>query len=64
MLLGHARTSYELQMLLNHNATADEEAEGWEPGEKQALHRLKLAIKYKQKKVWRIYKSNLLGIDS
>lgn len=25
--------------------------EGWEPGEKQSLERLKLAIKYKQKRV-------------
>ncbi|CAL8109852.1 unnamed protein product [Orchesella dallaii] len=50
-LLGHARTSVELQTLLNHQATKTRVAdEGWEPGEKQGLERLKLAIKYKQKK--------------
>lgn len=51
-LLGHARTSVELQTLLNHQATKHRAAdEGWEPGEKQSLERLKLAIKYKQKRV-------------
>lgn len=50
--MGHARTSVELQTLLNHQATRNRAAdEGWEPGEKQSLERLKLAIKYKQKKV-------------
>ncbi|CAG7720431.1 unnamed protein product [Allacma fusca] len=48
-LLGHARTSVELQTLLNHRSSRGGD-EGWEPGEKQGLERLKLAIKYKQKK--------------
>lgn len=33
--------------MLNFNATG----ENWEPGERQTLERLKLAIKYKQKQV-------------
>ncbi|XP_058806873.1 transient receptor potential protein isoform X3 [Phymastichus coffea] len=44
-LLDHARTSYELEIMLNFNPTG----EAWEPGERQTLERLKLAIKYKQK---------------
>ncbi|KAF7993327.1 hypothetical protein HCN44_006387 [Aphidius gifuensis] len=44
-LLDHARTSHELEVLLNFNPTG----ENWEPGERQTLDRLKLAIKYKQK---------------
>ncbi|KAG7202406.1 hypothetical protein KM043_018722 [Ampulex compressa] len=44
-LLDHARTSYELEIMLNYNPTG----ENWEPGERQTLERLKLAIKYKQK---------------
>ncbi|XP_066598089.1 transient receptor potential protein [Prorops nasuta] len=44
-LLDHARTSYELEIMLNYNPTG----ENWEPGERQTLDRLKLAIKYKQK---------------
>lgn len=57
-LLGHARTSAELQTLLNHDATTLRTAdEGWEPGEKQSLERLKLAIKYKQKKVFPTFKT-------
>jgi transient receptor potential cation channel subfamily C protein 4 len=50
MLLGHARTSLELQTLLNYHS-GKEGDEGWEPGERQNLERLKMAIKYKQKKV-------------
>lgn len=46
-LLDHARTSYELEIMLNYNPTGD----NWEPGERQTLERLKLAIKYKQKQV-------------
>lgn len=52
-LLDHARTSNELEIMLNFNPTG----ENWEPGEKQNLERLKLAIKYKQKQVccgWRM----------
>ncbi|XP_029663485.1 transient receptor potential protein isoform X2 [Formica exsecta] len=44
-LLDHARTSYELEIMLNYNPTG----ENWDPGERQTLDRLKLAIKYKQK---------------
>ncbi|XP_063989103.1 transient receptor potential protein [Diachasmimorpha longicaudata] len=44
-LLDHARTSHELELMLNYNPTG----ENWEPGERQTLDRLKLAIKYKQK---------------
>lgn len=47
-LLDHARTSYELEVMLNYNP---ETADNWEPGERQTLDRLKLAIKYKQKQV-------------
>lgn len=46
-LLDHARTSNELEIMLNF--TADEDEAPWEPGERQTLDRLKLAIKYKQK---------------
>lgn len=46
-LLDHARTSNELEIMLNFNPCG----ENWEPGERQTLERLKLAIKYKQKKV-------------
>jgi transient receptor potential cation channel subfamily C len=46
-LLDHIRTSLELEVILNHNP----DGEHWEPGERQTLERLKLAIKYKQKKV-------------
>ncbi|XP_026669371.1 transient receptor potential protein isoform X2 [Ceratina calcarata] len=44
-LLDHARTSLELEIMLNYNPIGD----NWEPGERQTLERLKLAIKYKQK---------------
>lgn len=46
-LLDHARTSLELEIMLNYNPYG----ENWEPGERQTLDRLKLAIKYKQKQV-------------
>lgn len=46
-LLDHARTSYELEIMLNYNPAGD----NWDPGERQTLDRLKLAIKYKQKQV-------------
>ena len=46
-LLDHARTSGELEVMLNYNPNGDI----WEPGERHTLERLKLAIKYKQKKV-------------
>jgi len=47
-LLDHARTSLELETMLNFNMEGDI----WEPGDRQTLARLKLAIKYKQKKVY------------
>lgn len=46
-LLDHARTSSELEIMLNH--TTDEDEVPWESGERQTLNRLKLAIKYQQK---------------
>lgn len=46
-LLDHVRTSLELEIMLNYNPYG----ENWEPGERQTLDRLKLAIKYKQKQV-------------
>lgn len=45
-LLDHVRTSHELEVMLNYSL----EGEMWEPGERQTLERLKLAIKYKQKR--------------
>ena len=44
-LVDHARTSYELEVLLNHNPDGDP----WEPGQVQSLSRLHLAIKGNQK---------------
>uniref|UniRef100_A0A1B0DDJ0 Transient receptor ion channel domain-containing protein n=1 Tax=Phlebotomus papatasi TaxID=29031 RepID=A0A1B0DDJ0_PHLPP len=48
-LLDHTRTSHELEIMLNFNGALGNE--NWEPGERQTLERLKLAIKYKQKQV-------------
>ncbi|CAG0922613.1 unnamed protein product [Notodromas monacha] len=45
-LLDHTRSSFELEVLLNHNPTGV----AVESGERMHLHRLKLAIKYRQKK--------------
>ncbi|XP_026318010.1 transient receptor potential protein-like [Hyposmocoma kahamanoa] len=45
-LLDHTRTSKELEIMLNYNPL---ELDIWEPGERQTLGRLKLAIQYKQK---------------
>ncbi|XP_063831875.1 transient receptor potential protein isoform X1 [Ostrinia nubilalis] len=45
-LLDHTRTSNELEIMLNYNPW---DTDSWEPGERQTLGRLKLAIKYKQK---------------
>nr|QDQ16917.1 transient receptor potential [Danaus plexippus] len=45
-LLDHTRTSQELEIMLNYNPW---ELDCWEPGERQTLGRLKLAINYKQK---------------
>ena len=44
-LLDHARSSYELEVMLNYAA----EMTVWSPGHHQTLDRLKLAIKCKQK---------------
>lgn len=46
-LLDHARTSYELETMLNYNQLPG--ADVWEPGDHQTLDRLKLAIDNKQK---------------
>ena len=46
-LLDHTRSSYELEVLLNHDPTGP----AYSHGEKMTLNRLKLAIKYRQKKV-------------
>lgn len=46
-LLDYARTSPELEVVLNFSPTEDH----WNPGEKHSLERLKLAVKYKQKMV-------------
>lgn len=48
-LLDHARTSTELEVMLNYNHEPGNEV--WFPGDRQTLERLKLAIKYKQKDV-------------
>ena len=44
-LLDHARTSYELEIMLNYSMAG----EIWDPGETQTLERLKLALKCKRK---------------
>lgn len=48
-LLDHSRTSHELEVMLNYNPLPGSDT--WEPGDRQSLDRLKLAIKYKQKAV-------------
>lgn len=48
-LLDHARTSMELEVMLNFNHEPSHEI--WFPGQRQTLERLKLAIRYKQKTV-------------
>lgn len=47
MLLDHARTSQELEIMLNYNSVPGSDV--WAPGDHQSLDRLKLAINYKQK---------------
>lgn len=47
-LLDHVRSSYELETLLNYSHDSEDV---WEPGERQTLDRLELAIKYTQKDV-------------
>ena len=46
-LLDHTRSSSELEILLNHDSTGPV----YQHGERMHLNRLKLAIKYRQKKV-------------
>ncbi|XP_030371662.1 transient receptor potential protein [Scaptodrosophila lebanonensis] len=46
-LLDHARTSMELEVMLNFNHEPSHDI--WFPGQRQTLERLKLAIRYKQK---------------
>lgn len=46
-LLDHTRSSYELEIMLNH----DPKGPAFEHGDRMSLNRLKLAIKYRQKKV-------------
>jgi len=48
-LLDHARTSMELEVMLNFNHEPSHEI--WCLGQRQTLDRLKLAIRYKQKTV-------------
>lgn len=55
--MDHARTSYELDVMLNYDP--DENFEVWEPGKRCSLERLKLAIKYKQKNVSHVFASEL-----
>uniref|UniRef100_A0A146KZM0 Transient receptor potential protein n=6 Tax=Lygus hesperus TaxID=30085 RepID=A0A146KZM0_LYGHE len=47
-LLDHARTSTELEIMLNYDPEAGP-MDVWQPGDRQTLERLKLALKYKQK---------------
>lgn len=46
-MLDHTRSSYELEVMLNH----DPKGPAFEHGDRMSLNRLKLAIKYRQKKV-------------
>lgn len=46
-LLDHTRTSYELEVLLNYDPTGP----AFEHGDRMHLSRLKMAIRFKQKKV-------------
>jgi len=48
-LLDHARTSMELEVMLNFNHEPSQQI--WSIGQRQTLDRLKLAIRYKQKTV-------------
>ncbi len=60
-LLDHVRTSHELETLLNYSNDTDDI---WEPGERQTLDRLKLAIKYNQKDVSITYQTqHMVSLD-
>lgn len=61
-LLDHARTSMELEVMLNFNHEPSHDI--WKPGQRQTLERLKLAIKYKQKTVQYLFDIySILGIS-
>ena len=47
-LVEHVRSSYELETLLNYS---NDDENIWEPGDRQTLGRLEMAIKYTQKDV-------------
>ena len=53
-LLDHTRSSSELEILLNHDPTGPV----FQHGERMHLNRLKLAIKYRQKKVRKVKNTN------
>ena len=57
-LLDHTRSSSELEILLNHDPTGPV----FQHGERMHLNRLKLAIKYRQKKVRKWKNTYLIGI--
>ena len=54
-LLDHTRSSTELEILLNHDPTGPV----YQHGDRMHLNRLKLAIKYRQKKVGIIFEFEL-----
>ncbi|CAH0560164.1 unnamed protein product [Brassicogethes aeneus] len=59
-LLDHTRSSYELEVLLNHDPTGP----AFEHGDRMHLNRLKLAIKLRQKKTlfWAVF--GLIDLES
>ena len=57
-LLDHTRSSGELEILLNH----DPAGPVYQHGERMTLQRLKLAIKYRQKKVCDDFLCGLINI--
>lgn len=61
-LLDHTRTSHELEVMLNYNPLPGFDV--WEPGDRQSLERLKLAISYKQKQVRFISELQLISIKT
>jgi hypothetical protein len=59
-LLDHTRSSYELEVLLNHDPTGP----AFEHGDRMHLNRLKLAIKLRQKKVGQGLRKNVMHLFS
>jgi hypothetical protein len=59
-LLDHTRSSYELEVLLNHDPTGP----AFEHGDRMHLNRLKLAIKLRQKKVGQGLRKNVMHLLS